>query len=211
MLKHVWFDTAGTLYKETPEFDKAHTDYIYQELGAVTGETDRDKLKALHDELYAKYASNSSVFQSLGMPADYWQRKFEDFNPTSLLEPDPVVTDTLKRLRNIVPISAFTNLRLVKLDDLLEHLAIPTDFFTHKLSAADMGKPKPDPAGFRRIIELSGVDASEILYVGDKVNKDVLPAKQLGMMTCLVYGQSDEADYSAQSFQDIEEIVRQNI
>lgn len=143
------------------------------------------------------------------MPADYWQFKFEEFNPTSLLKPDREVTETLRRLGGMVPISAFTNLRLVKLDDLLQHLAIPTDFFTHKLGAADMGKP--DPAGFQKIIELSGVDASEILYAGDKVNKDVRPAKQLGMVTCLVYGQSDEADYSAQSFQDIEGIVRRNV
>src|SRR5690554_3662722 len=125
MIKEVWFDTAGTLYRETPEFDTALTDYIYQELGAVTGETDRGKLKALHDKLYSKYHSNSAVFQSLGMSADHWQRKFEEFNPTSLLRPDPEVTETLRKLKDVVPISVFTNLRLVKLDDLLRHLAIP--------------------------------------------------------------------------------------
>lgn len=203
MIKEVWFDTAGTLYKETPAFDKALTEYIYQELGTVTGETDRGKLKTLHDDLYGRYHSNSAVFQSLGMPADYWQQKFEEFNPTGLLRPDPEITETLRQLKDLVPISVFTNLRMAKLDDLLQHLGIPAAFFTHKLSAADLGRPKPDPAGFRKMVELSGVAASEVLYVGDKVNKDILPAKQAGMQTCLLWAESPEADYCAATFSEL--------
>lgn len=63
-----------------------------------------------------------------------------------------------------------------------------------------MGKPKPDLAGFRKMVELSGADAGDVLYVGDKVNKDVLPAKQVGMQTCLLWAESPEADFCARTF-----------
>lgn len=129
MIKEIWFDTAGTLYKETPEFEKAYKAYVYEVFGEATGETDADKRKALRDELYAKHGSTSSAFHALGLLHDYWQRKFEEFSPASLLKPDPEVTDTLRKLKDLVPISVFTNVRLPMLEDLLRHLAIPADFF----------------------------------------------------------------------------------
>jgi len=41
---------------------------------------------------------------------------------------------------------------------------------------------KPDPAFFSRITEVSGLPASEIIYVGDRVDNDVVPAHQAGMV-----------------------------
>jgi len=40
---------------------------------------------------------------------------------------------------------------------------------------------KPDPAFFARITEVSGLPASSIAYVGDRVDNDVIPAHQAGM------------------------------
>jgi putative hydrolase of the HAD superfamily len=210
MIKEVWFDTNGTLYKETPEFDAALTTYVCKELGVVTGEADTAKLQALHKELYGKYSSNSAVFQSLGMPADYWQGRFEEFDPNTLLKPDVEIAETLRKLKDLLPLGVFTNARMYMLEDMLRHLAIPSDFFTHKLSAVDVGKPKPDLAGFRRMVEISGVDAAEILYVGDKVSKDILPAKQVGMLTCLLWTQSPEADFCAANFPELLGVVSSN-
>lgn len=211
MIKEVWFDTSGTLYREDAEFEAAQSAYVYKELSVVTGDADLDKMKVLHETLYEQHGSNSSVFQALGMPADYWQKKFEEFDTNALLKPDKGIIETLKALKDVVPISVFTNLRGAKLEDMLNHLEIPLDFFTHVLSAVDVGSPKPDPAGFRRMVELSGAAAGETLYVGDKVGKDIRPAKQVGMMTCLIWSQSPEADYSVASFPEILDIVRSSM
>lgn len=126
------------------------------------------------------------------------------------MAPDPEVTETLRKLKDVVPISVFTNVRPAMLEDMLRHLAIPTDFFTHKLSAMEVGKPKPDLAGFYKMVELSGCDASEILYVGDKVSKDIVPAKRVGMQTCLLWAESSEADFCATAFPDLLDIVKMN-
>ncbi len=42
---------------------------------------------------------------------------------------------------------------------------------------------KPDPAIFRRGLEEAGVPASEAVFVGDRPDNDVAPAKTLGMRT----------------------------
>lgn len=43
------------------------------------------------------------------------------------------------------------------------------------------GVSKPDPAFFERILQLSGLPASSIAYVGDRVDNDVVPAVRAGM------------------------------
>jgi FMN phosphatase YigB (HAD superfamily) len=43
------------------------------------------------------------------------------------------------------------------------------------------GVSKPDPAFFERILQISGLPASSIAYVGDRVDNDVVPAVRAGM------------------------------
>jgi FMN phosphatase YigB (HAD superfamily) len=48
-------------------------------------------------------------------------------------------------------------------------------------TSAQWGVAKPDPAFFTRIAATLEVDAVEIAYVGDRIDNDVVPAKQAGM------------------------------
>ena len=64
-------------------------------------------------------------------------------------------------------------------------------------------KPKPDPEGFYKIIELTGLPSVEVIYIGDNVYKDLRPAKTAGLTTGLVWSESLEADYSFKNFDDI--------
>ncbi|WP_129840896.1 HAD family hydrolase [Streptomyces sp. RFCAC02] len=50
----------------------------------------------------------------------------------------------------------------------------------------DWGVSKPDPAFFRRAVDTAPVDARELLYVGDRLDNDVLPAAAAGMRTALI-------------------------
>ena len=53
-------------------------------------------------------------------------------------------------------------------------------------SSASWGVAKPSPAFFARVVESAGVAASEILYVGDRVDNDIVPARLAGMRTAFV-------------------------
>jgi FMN phosphatase YigB (HAD superfamily) len=48
-------------------------------------------------------------------------------------------------------------------------------------SSERWGVEKPDPAFFAHVVEKAGVPAEEIVYVGDRVDKDVLPALAAGI------------------------------
>ncbi|WP_221308336.1 HAD family hydrolase [Nocardiopsis mwathae] len=48
------------------------------------------------------------------------------------------------------------------------------------------GVAKPDPAFFTRVGEVAGVGHGEILYVGDRLDNDVVPAQEAGMRAALL-------------------------
>jgi HAD superfamily hydrolase (TIGR01509 family) len=49
-------------------------------------------------------------------------------------------------------------------------------------SSESLGAWKPDPAFFAEVVELAGVPAGKIAYVGDRVDNDIAPALAAGMV-----------------------------
>jgi HAD superfamily hydrolase (TIGR01549 family) len=66
--------------------------------------------------------------------------------------------------------------------DQLRALELPAD---HIVTSEDLGADKPASAFFAALLEeLGTVDPQEVLYVGDRVDNDVLTAAAFGMRTC---------------------------
>jgi HAD superfamily hydrolase (TIGR01549 family) len=208
IIRHIWFDFGGTLFKETPEFIRAHDDFRFKVYADLQGVTDPETAKSGYMALYQKHGSNSAVFRSLGQPSDYWMKQLDQFDFTAYLKPDAEVSATIMRLKEVLPLSLFTNFIQRRIDLLLDYLSIPAACFTHVLSGDDITERKPALDGFYAMIERSGIPADQILYIGDRVDVDVKPAKQVGIMAGLVYGQADEADYCFTQFRDITGVAK---
>lgn len=72
----------------------------------------------------------------------------------------------------------------VRAGGLLRGLELPTDFVA---TSDDWGVSKPDLAFFEKVIEVAPVDDPQrIVYVGDRIDNDVAPAKQVGMRTAYI-------------------------
>ncbi|HTE22118.1 MAG TPA: HAD family hydrolase [Candidatus Limnocylindria bacterium] len=202
-VKHVWFDLDGTLTVHTPEFHEAHNQLRYETYAKVVKRPVGGALKAEFEELYKKHGSNSAVFRSLGLPSDYWQHYFNSLDETKYFKPSQEINDTLKQLKQIVPISVFTNVKLERLTATLKAIEIDPAWFTVLLTGDDIKERKPALDGFHLMIERSKLPPENLLYVGDRVDVDVKPAKAVGIQTCLLYSSSPEADYCFMSFKDI--------
>ncbi len=211
MIKHIWLDVGGTLYRETPEFDAVHDVLRYKTYAEIVGEHDLAKATSLYNALYKEHGSNSAVFSSLGKPSDFWQQVFDDIDLTGLIAPDPTEQAALKELSQLVPVSLFSNFKPEKIAQVLRLLDIPRSYFTHILSGDDITKRKPDLEGFEKMQELSALPANQMLYVGDRAKVDVLPAKKVGMQTCLLWSQSSEADYSATDYREFLSVIKQHL
>jgi putative hydrolase of the HAD superfamily len=58
--------------------------------------------------------------------------------------------------------------------------------FTYRLTQDDFATTKPDLRFFESIVKRCGVDPRECIMVGDRIDKDVIPAKLVGMKTVLI-------------------------
>ncbi|GAB4957612.1 hypothetical protein MAHJHV55_48180 [Mycobacterium avium subsp. hominissuis] len=67
---------------------------------------------------------------------------------------------------------------------LLHALDLPTDFIA---TSDDWGVEKPDVVFFEKLVQASPVDdPSDVVYVGDRIDNDLRPAKAVGLKTVFV-------------------------
>lgn len=62
----------------------------------------------------------------------------------------------------------------------LRQMNVPLDFVG---SSEEWGVEKPSPEFFAHIVRISGALPAEIAYVGDRLDNDVLPAREAGMVS----------------------------
>jgi FMN phosphatase YigB (HAD superfamily) len=203
-IKHIWFDFSDTIAHTNPEI---HDKLKYEAYANVIGQPVDAKLRREFDELYEEHHhSISDIFFTLGKPAGWWAEQMATQDPTELFElMESDIPEVLQAIKRIVPISMFSNIMLNKA---LPALGIDPDWFEYMLSSKMAGRPKPALDGFYKIVELSRLKPNEILYVGDVVKKDILPAKAVGLRTGIIYRRSDEADYSFDSFEDVLKLLK---
>jgi FMN phosphatase YigB (HAD superfamily) len=67
--------------------------------------------------------------------------------------------------------------------DILRKLDLPADLIG---TSDDWNASKPDPAFFRALLSAVPWQPGEIVYVGDRVDNDLKPAKAAGMLTAFI-------------------------
>jgi HAD superfamily hydrolase (TIGR01662 family) len=67
--------------------------------------------------------------------------------------------------------------------EILRKLDLPADMVA---TSEDWGAAKPDQAFFRALIVAAPCDANRIVYVGDRLDNDLQPAKAAGMRTAFI-------------------------
>ncbi len=66
---------------------------------------------------------------------------------------------------------------------ILRGLELPVDVIG---TSDGWGVEKPSSAFFDRVVSEGGGDPSNVLYVGDRLDNDIRPAQDVGLLTCLI-------------------------
>lgn len=112
----------------------------------------------------------------------------------SFMQPYPKVKDTLRQLeKKGIRLAILTDaprmrawLRLAEMD--------LSDYFEIILTYDDTKVHKPHKKAFEKILKKLNLDASEVMMVGDSLDKDIKGAKNMGMMTCFAkYGDNGKS------------------
>ncbi|WP_457612083.1 TIGR02253 family HAD-type hydrolase [Methanocaldococcus sp.] len=132
----------------------------------------------------------------------------------ALLRPYPNTIKTLIKLKNMgLKLGVLTDGLTLKQWEKLIRLGIHP-FFDDVITSEEFGLGKPHEEFFRYGLKRMNLKADEVIYVGDRIDRDIEPAKKLGMITVrILKGKykdlKGEADYTIKDIGDLINIVKE--
>jgi len=178
MIRAVVFDVGETLVDETTEYG-TWADWL---------DVPRHTFSAVFGAVIAMGKDYREVFQHFqpGFDLDSErQRRAEAGKPETFGEDDlyPDARPCLKALRDRGIWVAVVGNQTTRAGDILRELKLPADMIA---TSEDLGVSKPNARFFQAVIDAAPCSASEIAYVGDRLDNDLNPARLAGMRTVFV-------------------------
>lgn len=187
----VW-DLDGTLYQNIPNLLSLMRKAFIKILEEHRKIEDKEAEKLLNDtvKIY-KSATKSLMVLGCGQRKQISQRIEEIVNKPAFLKIDRKLQTLFQELsifRHIL-LSNTTHKTIVSE---LEALGLHHNLFEMIVGVDDTGITKPDLMFFQPVLNYTNLPAEKHLMIGDRVEVDLLPAKKLGMKTCLVWDSSTQ-------------------
>jgi HAD superfamily hydrolase (TIGR01549 family) len=177
-IRAVWFDVGEVLINETREY---HT---WADWLGVS----RHTFSAVFGAVIARGEDYRTVFSHFrpGFNLDAERQARLDAGHGEYLNADDLYPDVRPCLRTLQEAGYFVGIagnQTTRAGRFLRELNLPCDILA---TSDDWGAAKPDVAFFRKLIEVSGHRPGEILYVGDRLDYDIPPARAAGLHTAAI-------------------------
>jgi FMN phosphatase YigB (HAD superfamily) len=185
-IKVVIWDFDGTFYPQNKAVSAAMEEKQYETIMRHKG-WDHAKAKEEFWKVYPSETTSGNAAVGIVTGMSTAQAAVENeigFDRLMFIQKDgrlPEMFATLKHLRHFV----LGNGVKANLEHTVKGLGIE-GVFEEIVTSEVVGANKPDPAGYLYIMEKTGCQPQEHLMVGDREAVDLIPAKNVGMHTCLV-------------------------
>ncbi|MEK6947946.1 MAG: HAD family hydrolase [Nanoarchaeota archaeon] len=209
MIKAVGFDLDKTLYVPFPGIDEKIQEYASLRTSIFLG-LDYETTKARFGEVYNQLKSGRRTLIELGLDnnqsENLMQDALENADIVPLLKKDERLNQMLSRISDKYKTFLITGSREPIAQRKLEALGLSSVPFNSRLYAGSEYQRDTGEA-FNYVASVLGVTYEEMMFVGDRENVDIIPAKNLGMKTAIVNTQSKEATYQLKTIYDLESIL----
>ena len=214
MIKAIFFDTSDTLYN-SEEFQQAQSAQPIAQLAKIkqtaldeAEEMFEAKKEALKQSL--DHVTKVAVMMEFGVSRMEMQECMAQIDAQQFLSADVKLFNTLKKLSEDYRLGIISNILEKAVVNVLEALRVEKTLFSYLVTVNNTVASKPNPEPFLKAVELSGLEPDEIVYVGDSLTKDIIPAKQAGMKTVWVTQEKitdDHVDATISSIYEIESVL----
>lgn len=198
----VW-DLDGTLYQEKPALKKE----IYQHVLSLISQKKNINLQQagkLYDQLHQKLKSSTLVLADCGIEKKIiLEGEWFSLPQLKYLDEDPRISRLFSKLSKFKHIM-LTNSNFNSMKLKLKKLALDQNCFEKIFTVGnDYKMIKPNLLAFKAVVQYTKMKPYQHLFIGDSEDKEMIPAKKLGMHTCFVWGESKLADISLPRVWDI--------
>jgi len=213
MKKHKWikdikvlvWDLDKTLSKKNLEIDRIFQKKVYHNLASYLN-ISFQQAKERFRKRQKKLKGTTISLNSFGLDGYKTMAEvMESINWRRFLKYDEKLILMFKKLDYLKHILLTDNPEIVGLLK-LKLLGLNANLFAKRLFAVDLRVTKPDKRLFKMVLNYSNLFPEQHLMIGDREEKDIIPAKKLGARTCLVWGKSKVADISLKTVYDVEKL-----
>jgi len=184
-IKLIAWDLDGTLYPPMPiitnQIDQARFTTMAKHLQISFNEA-----KTKFRSMYARLHGTARVFNELGIDGEQFFINFwKDFDLSKYIEPDPKLLKFFKQVQNRgIKHALLTNSNTNQsVQEKLTAVGLSSNLFVAIFTSSLTGIHKPMPEAFIQLWKQTSFEIDQIVYVGDKENTDIIPAKKLGLKT----------------------------
>lgn len=208
-IKVLIWDFDGTLYKRNDSLWREIRESEYRVIINHTGWT-REKTIAEFTPLYVRLHSGTTTAAKLsGISTHEAAKEGERYiDRTRYIKGDDKrLVHLFKQMNYFVHYLLVNGVR-AKTEIGLKYLGLEPAFFKEIVTSETVGENKPSEVGFRYILHQTGLPPEAHLMIGDREEVDLVPAKSLGMKTCLVWNsvKSNVADITLPTVYDVGKI-----
>ena len=222
MIKGVLFDLDDTLYDSSSFADRARREAIKMMIDSGLNATEEEAYNILQRIIKQKGSNYTKHFDDLvkAIMGHYEPRIITMGIITyhnvkfALLRPYPDTIKTLIELKKMgLKLGVITDRITIKQWEKLIRLGI-VDFFDDVITSEEFGLGKPNIEFFEYGIKKMNLNPDETIYVGDRVDRDIIPAKKVGMRTIRILEgkykdmEDNESDYRVNNLLEIVDIVK---
>ncbi len=185
-LKVLAWDLDGTLYPSVSALDEAIMDQIISAL-AMALSCSVDAAKIYYSRKKQELKSSTKVLDSAGINGNaFFLNIWLKLPLEQYIQPNPDLQQLFIQNQQVAHVLHTNSNTLETITRKLNCLSISINNFSTIFTSAQMKCQKPDTQAFEVLVDAMKVAPAEILYIGDRVEIDLLPAKNSGLHTCLI-------------------------
>ena len=212
--KCVLFDLDGTLY-DSPEYNERLETEIAKYVSEALGLTE-DRAKVVLQERRRELGTLTRTIQSLGIDRElFFQTIATRVDPRLYISKDPKLRGLIRTLRDEgFKLGLVSNSGRALVMRILDAIGLELQMFDSVVTSSE-ADPKPSPQPFLLAMKQIGCDILRTMYIGDRDEAELRPAKELGIRTVLIdrtgVGESRWADFTIRGLSEVPEVAKRLI
>ncbi|MFC1653954.1 HAD family hydrolase [Patescibacteria group bacterium] len=202
-MRAIGWDLDGTLYAPNSIPSEVISEMQFKAV-MEANEWDREMAEEEFKEKYSELGSHTKTLTALNVDGPgFFQKLWDELPLEDYIRHDSKITEIFSRLSRHRHFMVTNSNTMEQVERKLKLVGVLPSVFEKIVTTDKLDKVKPDPQPFMEALNAMALQPKNAVFVGDRLTTDIRGARNVGMKSCMVWGQSPEADLSLPTVYDV--------